>query len=693
MLPSSPTPSPRLHFGAAWYPEHWPEERWPEDVRLMKEAYFTVVRMAEFAWSTLEPAPGQFNLDWLDRAIQLCAENGMSTVLGTPTAAPPAWLTYANPDTLSVDEYGRRAQHGNRCHYCPTSPEMIAASQRIVTAMAERFAGNPNVIGWQTDNEFGRLCYCDRCRALFQQYLQARYETLDNLNARWSTAYWSQTYSAWEQIPIPIGPHNPGLMLEWKRFVSKSNTNFQKVQVDILRQHLPEGVWITHNFMGWFDGFDHYELSQDLDLASWDAYVGTGHHDYTTLAAYHDMVRGFKRKNFWIMETQPGSVNWSPVNNVLYKWETRAVAWQAVAHGAEAILYWQWRSALGGQEQYHGSLVDQSGQTRPFYEEAKQIGKEFAALSELVAGATAKPTRVAFLNSYPSRWAIQWQRHHKDFDYVAYFNSFYRPIAIRNVPIDIIGAETLTDAKQLTGYKILFAPALHVVDEKLAKVLKDFVQRGGNLVLTVRSGVKDEFNALHNTRQPGPLREITSVEVEEFFAINEPVPVKGNWFEGQTRIWAERLKIIPGNLSTTTVAKYGPSNGWLDGQIAMSVSAHGMGLVYYVGTYLDDQTQQALIDRILKNTVLKTWQTPSGVEARILTNPAGEEFIIAINHTPQAQPLKLPWALAYEHLSGLEVTQETVQPPHGVAIFTKQPEPPPPPVEEPPTAPEESTPA
>jgi beta-galactosidase len=653
----------------------------------MKEAFFTVVRVGEFAWSTFEPAPGQFNFDWLDRAIQLCAANGIVTVIGTPTAAPPAWLTYATPDSLAVDEYGRRAQHGNRCHYCPTSPAMIAASQRIVAAMAEHYAGNPHVIGWQTDNEFGRQCYCERCRALFQQFLQQRYETLDNLNARWSTAYWSQTYSAWEQIPIPMGGHNPGLMLEWKRFVSKCNTDFQKVQVEILRPHLPEGVWIAHNFMGWYDGFDHYELSQDLDLASWDAYVGTGHHDYTTLAAYHDLVRGFKRKNFWIMETQPGTVNWSPVNNALYKWEARAMAWQAVAHGAEAILWWQWRSALGGQEQLHGTLVDQSGQPRPFYQEAQQIGKEFAALSDLVAGSKAARTRVAMLYSYPSRWSLQFQRHHKDFDYNAYFNSFYRALVARNIAVDIIGAETLSDPNQLKGYKLVYAPALAVVDEKLLGVLRDYVTKGGYLALTARTGLKDAYNALHPSRQPGLLNELTGVEVEEYFALNEPAPVKGNWFEGESRIWAESLKIKPPNRSTSVIAKYLPSNGWLDGQIAICVNAYGMGLVYYIATWLDDAAQQKLIDRMLATVAIKYNTTPPGVELRALTNPAGEEVVIAVNHTPQAQTVTLPWP-AIEHLSGLEVPLQTVQPPYGVAILTKQPEPPlPPPVEETPALP------
>jgi beta-galactosidase len=209
-----------LYLGAAYYPEHYPESRWPEDVRLMREAGINVVRMAEFAWSTMEPVEGQYEFDWLERAIALLGEAGIVTVLGTPTAAPPAWLTSAHPETLAVDEYGRRAQHGNRCHFCPNSPIYLDHCRKIATAMAERFGHNPHVIGWQFDNEYNRVCYCEICTARFRTFLREKYGTLDELNARWSTAYWSQTYFDWSQIPAPIGHHNPGLMLDWKRFIT-----------------------------------------------------------------------------------------------------------------------------------------------------------------------------------------------------------------------------------------------------------------------------------------------------------------------------------------------------------------------------------------------------------------------------------------------------------------------------------------
>jgi beta-galactosidase len=660
--------TPRLYLGSAYYPEHWAEDRWPEDIRLMKDANLNVARLAEFAWSTMEPAEGDIQLDWLERAVDLLAENGIASVLSTPTAAPPAWLTSGYADVFAINERGLPVQHGNRCHYCPTSPSMISASVRIIRALAERFGPNPKIIGWQTDNEFSRTCYCDRCRQLFQQFLARRYGTLDALNQHWSTAYWSQTYNHWDQIPIPIGSHNPGLMLEFKRFITATNRQFQKYQVDILRQNIQPGVWITHNYMGWFDGFDHYDFSEDLDMVSWDYYVGTGHHDYLSHGAIHDLTRGFKQKNYWVMETQPGCVNWSGINNMLNQGEGRVMAWQGVAHGADGILYWQWRSALGGQEQYHGTLVDQSGQPRPFYEEVQQLGDEFSRVSNLIAGSVPK-ARVAMLNSYESRWSIHWQRHHRDFDYVQHFNHYYRPLAEMNVPVDILPADHITDENQLSPYKLIIAPALLIINEKLAEALKTFVSRGGLLVLTIRSGMKDSHNALLPLRQPGLLRELAGVEVEDFYALDEPVPVKGPWLSGQSRLWAERLRQIS-KVKLSVIARFEKCNGWLDDQLAVILSGYGMGVTYYVGAYLDDNAQRALIDSILKAGLLKPLITPKGVEHHTRTTPEGAEIHFVINHEREEKVLPIPWP-AWDHLAGQRIEKYIKLPPYGVVVLTQ----------------------
>jgi beta-galactosidase len=664
----------RLHLGAAYYPEHWPEERWPADIALMQAAGFSVARLGEFAWSSLEPAEGQFCFDWLERAITRLAEAGIATVLGTPTAAPPAWLVARYPQALAVDERGQPVQFGNRCHYCVNSPDFHAAVRRTLLALAERFGPNPHVIGWQIDNEYNRVCYCPRCRQAFQQFLEVRFGSLEELNRRWTTAYWSQTYSTWQQIPLPVGEHNPGLRLAFKRFVSDSYRRFQRLQLEVLRPQLKSGDWVTHNFMGWNDTLDYASLAADLDLASWDWYIGTGHHDYLKSGASHDLMRGFRRQNFWVMETQPGSVNWAPLNTSLAQGEGRAMAWHAVAHGADGLLYWQWRSALGGQEQYHGSLVDQAGKPRPFYAEVQQIGREFAALSPLIAGSTPK-ARVALLYDYDSRWSLGWQRHHQDFDYLAHFYHYYRPLALLNVPMDVIYAGGLKVAAQLVGYKVIFAPALNLLNDSLVQALLDFVNRGGHLVLTARSAMKDAENALLPARQPGPFAEPAGIEVEEYYALQEPVPIKGNWFEGHSQIWAERLLVQPTRNPAQIIARYGKSNGWLDDQPAITVKAYKNGLIYYVGAYLDEAAQRAMLTRFMRTAGITMIGTDLGLEVSTRLRPDNTVLHFLINHTPDKHTLWLPWP-AHEHLSGIDTESEIKLGPYGVAIVTQIKEPP-----------------
>ena len=658
--------STKLHLGAAYYPEHWPEARWPEDIRLMREAGFTVARLGEFAWSSFEPTENEFHFGWLEQAIELLAKNGIASVLGTPTAAPPAWLTQKYPATLAADENGQRYEHGKRCQYCVNSPEYHERSRNIVSQMAEHLGANPNVIGWQIDNEFNTVCYCDTCRAAFQQYLAKKFESLESLNENWATRYWSQSYTSWDQIPIPKAGHNPGLMLAFQQFITQSFKKYQKLQVDLLRARLPENVWITHNFMGWFPTYDHYELSADLDLAAWDWYVGSGQPDYTMTGATHDLVRGFKRRNFWVMETQPGNVNWSTVNNHVNQGGIRAMAWHAVGHGAEALLYWQWRSALNGQEQYHGSLVDQSGQPRPLYAEIAQLGAEFAKVSDLLAGSEIK-AKVAILNDYNSRWSLNWQRQHQDFDYVAHLQHYCKPLAARNIPVDIISAD-----EPLDGYRLVIAPSLVILNPERTAHLIEYVKRGGTLILTLRTGMKDANNSLLPLRQPGELTEIANVEVEEYYPLDTPAPLSGRMIgDSFSRLWAERLRILDPELNTLAVANYGQKNGWLDGQIAISYNQHGKGGVYYVGAYLDEKAQAKMLEHICNiRSIRPLMDTPPGVEVCQRVTPQGEKIYLVINHLEVAAKVSLPWA-AREHLSGFTGKGALTLAPYGIAILTK----------------------
>ncbi len=632
-----PSPPPIL-LGAAWYPEQWPESRWDADLTLMQQSGIHMVRVAEFAWSRMEPEEGKYDLDWLDRAITAAAKYNIYTVIGTPTAAPPAWLTQKYPETLRMNEDGRRDQHGNREQYNFANPKYRELARKIAEQLAKRFGHNPHVLGWQIDNEYEMVSYDPETKAQFQQWLRARYGTLENLNARWTTAYWSESYTAWDQIPIQVGYGNPGLLLSWMRFVSDVWRSYQKNQLDVLRANSDPLKFITTNTMGWFDGYDHYTVEQDLDLAAWDDYVGEGQLDLVKNGFAHDLTRGFKQKNFWVMETQPGSVNWAGVNNALDKGEVRGMAWHDVGHGADTVSYWQWRSALNGQEEYHGTLLGADGTPVPLYAEIAQVGKEFEKAGPVLAGTSVK-SEVAILHSYESRWAINWQRHHKDYDPNVELGSYYaalRPIA---QSVDVLPA-TAT----LSSYKLVVAPGLNVLSNAAAKNLAAYVRAGGHLVLGQRSGMKDEDNGLQPDRQPGPLGELLGGRVEQYYALTNPVPIEGQWGTGESPFWAELLSAR--DKDTEVLMRYGKSNGWLDGQPAAITRKVGKGRITYIGAWLDPKTMESAARWMAMTSGVNAPlpNVPAGVEASVRQGTHGTVYIL-VNFSKQAQTIRLPSAM------------------------------------------------
>ena len=631
----APTAPPPLYLGTAWYPEQWPEARMDADLALMERAGIRFARIGEFAWSRMEPAEGQFDMEWLAHAIRAAERHHIAIVLGTPSAAPPAWLTTAYPETLRTLENGRKDEHGNRQQFNWANPKYRQLAARVAEQMAKRFGHDPNVIGWQIDNEYANESFDDATKKQFQDWLKARYGTLDALNARWTTSYWSETYSAWSQIPIETAYGNPGLLLSWRRFVSDTWRSYQKTQIDVIRPNADKRQFITTNMMGFFDAYDHYTVAQDLDLASWDDYVGTGHLDPIRNGAAHDLTRGFLRKNFWVMETQPGFVNWSPDNNALDKGEVRAMAWHDIGHGADAVSYWQWRSALNGQEEYHGTLLGADGTPVPLYEEVAQLGQEFAKAGPALAGTTVQ-SQVAVLHSYDSRWSINWQRHNRAFDPVNALVEWYGSVRALAHSVDIV-----SPTAPLAQYKLVVAPALNVLTPESTRNLMAYVQGGGHLVLTQRSAMKDDDNALQTARQPGPLGALLGGRVEQYYALDKPVQADGTWGPGETTVWAEQLSAAtPG---TEVLMRYGKSNGWLDGQPAAITHAVGKGSITYIGAALDAPQRAKAAQWMFNQAAIKPEAPvmPPGVDLYIRRG-AGKTVWILINFGEQPQTVTLP---------------------------------------------------
>ncbi len=654
-----------LLLGSAWYPEQWPESRWNSDLALMDAAGLHVVRIGEFAWSSLEPEEGRYTLDWLDRAIKAAAAHHIVVVLGTPTDAPPAWLTRKYPETLRVDETGQRMQHGSRRQFSYTSAKYRELCRKIVEQLARRFGHNPNVIGWQVGNEYTEDSYDPESRQLWHAWLEWKYGSLAELNQHWMTAYWSQRYDSWDEVPMGGGRGNPGLLLDYKRFVTDEWRSFQRNQLEVIRAQADRRQFITTNLggLGWADRFNRHDVAADLDLISWDTYVGQGHLDPYRIGATHDLVRGWKERNFWVMEMQPSFVDWAGIANSLDRGETRALAWEAVGHGADAVLFWQWRAALNGQEQYHGVLVGPDGGPVPFYDEARQLGTEFAQTSRAIIG-TAPQSQVAILHDYDSRWAIDFHVQSKLYDQIDVLLGYYRPLRDLTQSVDIVDPR-----RPLSAYKLVVAPSLNVISPALAQHLTDYVRHGGHLVLGPRSGMKDEFNALNPQRQPGPLADALGARVEQFYALLNDAPISGEWGSGQATIWAEYLR--PSAADVRVVMRYGRSNGWLDGHPAVVIRRLGAGSISYIGAVLDPELMRSAVKAIVTAAGVNspTLAVPEGVEVCRRVGHGREVFVV-INDAPHPATIVLP--AGTEDLLRPATTGSVELAPHDVAVLTRK---------------------
>ena len=636
-----------FYFGVDYYPEQWPENRWSEDARLMKEAGFNIVRLAEFAWSRLEPKEGLFDFDWLDHVLEVLHEQGIVAVLGTPTASPPPWLMSQHPELFRVRDDGLQVSFGNRREYCPNHPLYHQYSRRIVSVMAEHFNSYPSVIGWQIDNEFGERCYCPVCQARFQEWLQNRYGTLEKLNTCWGTVFWSHVYTDWTEVPVPLttgGAPNPGLGLDFRRFVSDAYLAYQQMQVDILRKTCPKH-FVTHNFMGFgYEGLNYYDLARTLDIVSWDNYpLGFWQKDLTVvdpsvLALSHDAMRGLKQQNFWIMEQQAGPSGWETVSPNPHPGELRLWAYQSIAHGADGVVFFRWRTARFGTEQYWHGLLDHNGQLSRRYNEIKGMGAELCKIGDSILGTSVK-AQVAIIQSYDSRFAFQVQPNHHHFHYSDHITHLYQTLFRKNITVDVVAPET-----DLSGYKMVIAPALHILTESIASGLARYVREGGTLVVTPRTGVKDDSNAVVNQSLPGLLAEVCGVTVAECDSliagtsqsIRFNVPGLNNLDPLEARIWVDILAPA----GAEVLAHY--TDDYYAGRPAVTLNKHGKGQAIYVGTFGGTALYQALFGWLVERLTITSVSTAlEGVEVAERWQ-GNRRLMFFLNHTTVAQTISLP---------------------------------------------------
>jgi beta-galactosidase len=655
-------------YGVDYYPEAWDESQWEKDATMMQEAGINFVRLAEFAWVKMEPREGHFNFDWLDRALKVLNAHGIKAVLGTPTASPPAWLYEKYPDIAAMDANGNRYRYGSRRNYCLHNPAFLAATRRIVTAMAEHYKDHPGVIGWQIDNELGDpKCFDPASRAAFQKWCQRKYQALDALNQAWGTIFWGHTYQAWSEIPLPwntlFNAHNPSLALDFDRFQSDSTHEYLDIQTAILREMAPRQA-ITHNEMGMYSGVDYYDLNRSLDFVAWDNYpmFEKDYAQYTGPGLAHDLMRGSKdNQNYMMMEQEGGLPGWSvfwgrQAPPELY----RVWAYQSVAHGADGVCYFRWRTSRYGTEQYWQGILDQDSYRNSRFQVVARTGKELGQLTELLHGSKVV-SPVAMLVSPDSRWAFEIQPLVEDFHYDRQLHDFYDAFRRAGISVDVAFPQS-----DLSAYRVVAAPALFVADQTLADKLSAFVTNGGTLILTFRSGVKDEHNVVTNRTLPGAFAELAGVAIHEFDPqLNEEQEVVG---PGESRFPARVWSDILEPTTAKVVATYG--KGYYAGKAAVTENSVGKGLVYYVGT---GSTSPFFYDRLIaraaqKNALALNAKLPQGVEVAA-RQKAGTKILFVLNYT--SNPQTVPLDQAYHNaLTGKREPMDVQVLPYDVKVLT-----------------------
>ena len=536
-----------MRLGCCYYPEHWPEEIWAEDARRMVEMGLTRVRIGEFAWSRIEPQPWRYDWGWLDRAMATLHEAGLGIILGTPTATPPKWLVDKMPDMIAVDAQGRERRFGSRRHYCFSHLGYRGECRRIVAALAERYGNHPGIVAWQTDNEYGChdtvVSYSESAAQGFRRWLAVKYGDVGALNISWGNVFWSMEYRSFSEINPPnltVTEPNPAHLLDFRRFSSHEVASFNRIQVDILRAESP-GRDVVHNYMGFFDQFDHHAVSRDLDVATWDSYpIGfleqfwfsrdeklryarAGHPDIA--AFHHDLYRGCAKGRWWVMEQQPGPVNWAAHNPAPLPGMVRLWTLEAAAHGAEMVSYFRWRQAPFGQEMHHAGLLRPDSVDDVGAHEARAAAADLATLGDL--GLPAKS--VALLFSYEAAWLFDTQPQGRSFRYMELVFSFYTALRRLGLNVDILPADAALD-----GYAMVIAPSLPILSSELIERL---VSLNIPMLFGPRSGSRTPDFQIPEGLPPGNLRAAIPLTIPRVESLREGLVEQGDgfavtrWFE------------------------------------------------------------------------------------------------------------------------------------------------------------------
>lgn len=640
-----------LLHGGDYNPEQWLDhpDILAEDIKLMKKAHVNVVTLGVFSWSVYEPVEGEFHFNWLEKIMNNLYENGIYTILATPSGARPAWLDQKYPDAMRTDSKGVRNLHGERHNNCMTSLNYRAQVAKMDKQLAQRFGEHPGLIMWHINNEIGCECWCDACRVKFQNYLRDRYNNdIDRLNHEWWTTFWSHRFNNFEQIDPPTGRGEKsihGLNLDWKRFTTWNTIDFMRHEIDIFHYFTPD-VPITTNFMHLYPALDYNKLAKELDVVSWDSYPRWNSADETLYetacgnAFDHVMMRSFKKdRPFMQMESVPSIVNWHEYNKLKRPKVHMLTSMQTVACGSDTVQYFQWRKGRGSYEQFHGAVIDHLGRsdTRVF-KDVETVGEALSKLSEIQG--TLTKARAAIIYDQENKWALEdaaaFSKKTKKYPETCMeiFNIFMK----HGVDVDIISSEESYD-----DYDVLVAPMLYMLKDGVAQALKAFVERGGQLVSTYITGYVDKSTLCYMGGFPGDgLVELFGMYSEEIDTLypkdkngvvfEQDSPVSGSY---GVKDYCELIKVQDAKI----LARY--SDDFYKDEPAITVKETGEGKAYYVAARVDKSCMEEILMAVWKEKGIEMQDLPEGVEYHKREN-AEYTYEFYINYTGEPQVLHAP---------------------------------------------------
>ncbi|GAA3771926.1 beta-galactosidase [Plantactinospora mayteni] len=630
----------KVAFGGDYNPEQWPEDVWKEDYRLFDAARIDTVTLGVFDWALTQPAPDVYDFALLDRIVERASAEGRQICLATGTGAHPAWLARAHPEVTRTDFEGRKHRYGQRHNSCPSSPVFRRLSTELARRIAQRYAGNPAIVAWHVGNEYGGACYCDLCAAAFRDWLRDRYGSLDALNAAWYTTFWSHTFTNWDEIEPPSaltehwrGPNHTafqGITLDYLRFMSDAMLGNFRDEKAAIRESSPD-VPVTTNFMGMYRPIDYHRWAPHLDFASWDNYPPDDNSP-AWMALAHDLMRGLKDgQPFWLMEQTPSYTASRDVNPLKRPGVMRLWSWQAVAHGADAVLFFQLRASRGACEKYHGAVVGHAGrQDTRIFREVAEVGAELDRLGPATLGART-PARVALLFDWDSWWALEISDGpSRLLRYQQIVHAYYRALWEAGVDVDVLPVTA-----DLAGYQVVVAPALHMLKGDLAQRLAAVAERGGSVLTTFLSGRVDEDDNAFLMDVPGPLGPLTGIRIDEWDArgpeVVNPVRLHGAGPEAEIEVESRLLFELVIPQGAEVVGTY--QADFYAGTPAVTRNSYGAGHGWYVAAGLDQPGVSWVVRRVLeRHDLVGPYADVPGLESTVRVGPDGTRLRFLLNH-------------------------------------------------------------